>query len=78
MARERHQPANVSGSIAYMNTQTQWFNTIAVFETSGCPWGNLTRVRPAGRVANNWNVVAFKSFELSESRGSHIECVSRA
>ncbi len=67
---------NVNGAITYPKTVSQWFNP-AVFSApdylAGETYGNLgfNALRGPGR--QNWNLSLFKSFLISESRGSKIE-----
>jgi hypothetical protein len=67
---------NVNGSITYPKTVNAWFNP-AVFSvptgTGTDIYGNLgfNALRGPGR--QNWNLSLFKSFLISESRGSRFE-----
>jgi len=68
---------DVTGSITYPKTVSQWFNP-AVFSPPPCAtgpdcWGDLgfNAVRGPGR--DNWNLSLFKSFVISEARGSRVE-----
>jgi len=67
---------NVNGSISYPKTVKTWFNP-AVFSvptgTGTDIYGNLgfNALRGPGR--DNWNLSLFKSFLISESRGSRFE-----
>ncbi len=71
---------NLSGTLSYPKTVAQWFNP-AAFSAPACTlggsgadcYGNLGHdvVRGPGR--DNWNLSLFKSFVISESRGSRFE-----
>jgi hypothetical protein len=67
---------NVNGSISYPKSVSSWFNP-AVFSvptgTGTDIYGNLgfNALRGPGR--DNWNLSLFKSFLISESRGSRFE-----
>ncbi len=63
---------DVSGGISYPHTVGQWFTGNFATPAVGT-WGNLgfDGVRAPGR--DNWNISVFKSFLLSESRGSRFE-----
>jgi hypothetical protein len=67
---------DVNGSISYPKTVKSWFNP-AVFSvptgTGADIYGNLgfNALRGPGR--DNWNLSLFKSFLISESRGSRFE-----
>ena len=64
---------DLSGSISYPKKATEWFDPSVFTLPAAGEWGNLgaNAVRGPGR--NNWNLSLFKSFVLSESRGSRIE-----
>ena len=64
---------NFSGTISYPKTASQWFTTSGFSQPAVGQWGNLPydSVREPGR--DNWNIALFKSFLVSESRGSHFE-----
>ena len=64
---------NVNGSIATPHTVNQWFDGSSFSPTAAGEFGNapFNGVRGPGR--QNWNVALFKSFVISESRGSRIE-----
>jgi len=68
---------NVNGAIHYPQTVSQWFDP-SVFSAPVCVtgpdcYGNLEHniVRGPGR--DNWNLSVFKSFIISENRGSRFE-----
>jgi len=64
---------NVNGSISYPHTAKEWFDPAAFSTPAPGTWGNLgfDAVRGPGR--DNWNLSLFKSFVISESRGSRFE-----
>jgi len=75
---------DVVGSVSYPKTKVidsatgkvtgiQWLNPAAFAAPAAGEWGNepFDSVRGPGR--NNWNLSLFKSFVLSETRGSRIE-----
>ena len=64
---------DLTGTISYPHTVAQWFNTGAFTAPVAGTWGNLgnNALRAPGRF--NWNMSLFKSFVLSESRGSRFE-----
>lgn len=64
---------NVNGSISYPDKLTEWFNTSAFSQPALGQWGNVgyDAITGPGRV--NTNLSIFKSFLLSEKRGSKLE-----
>jgi hypothetical protein len=64
---------NVSGAISYPHTINAWFNTSAFSQPALGQWGTLgyDAITGPGRV--NTNLSIFKSFSLSEKRGSKLE-----
>jgi hypothetical protein len=68
----RNRP-DVNGSISYPKTVDEWFDT-SVFSTPAAgTWGNMPHNSVRGPGRHNWNLSLFKSFVLSEDRGSRIE-----
>jgi len=64
---------NIAGAIAYPKTVNEWFNT-SVYSTPAIgAWGNVGYDSITGPGRDNWNISLFKSFLLSESRGSRLE-----
>ena len=68
---------NVSGAIHYPKTVAQWFDP-SIFSTPVCAtgpdcYGNLGHNAVRGPGRDNWNLSLFKSFVISESRGSRFE-----
>ena len=64
---------NVNGAITYPRTVNQWFNTSVFSAPALGQWGNLGINALQGPGRHNWNLSLFKSFVLSEKRGSAIE-----
>ena len=64
---------NLTGSISYPGTVTQWFNTSAFSAPTVGQYGNLGYDALTGPGRDNWNLSLFKSFVLSEKRGSRLE-----
>lgn len=64
---------DLNGAIGYPHTAAEWFNPAAFANPAAGTWGNLgfDGVRGPGR--DNWNLSLFKSFVISESRGSRFE-----
>jgi len=64
---------NTPGTVAYPHTVAQWFNPQGwSFPTLGA-WGTFPHNGLRGPGMDNWNMSLFKSFILSESRGSRLE-----
>ncbi|HZU27483.1 MAG TPA: carboxypeptidase regulatory-like domain-containing protein [Bryobacteraceae bacterium] len=64
---------NVGGSISYPQTVASWFNPGAFSEPAPGQWGSLKKGAVRGPGRDNWNLSLFKSFLLSEARGSRFE-----
>jgi len=70
---------NVSGPITYEhqvlagNQQIAYLNPSAFSNPDPGTWGNLSHNGVTGPGRDNWNISLFKSFVLSESRGSRFE-----
>jgi hypothetical protein len=64
---------NVNGAVGYPHTVNQWFSTSAFSAPAPGQWGNLGFDAIQGPGRHNWNLSIFKSFVLSEKRGSKIE-----
>jgi carboxypeptidase family protein len=64
---------NVNGPITYPRTVNQWFNPSVFSAPALGQWGNLSQNALEGPGRHNWNVSLFKSFVLSEKRGSKLE-----
>lgn len=61
---------NLTGTISYPQTATQWFSTNAFSAPAPGTWGNLGFDALRGPGRDNWNLSFFKNFVFSESRGS--------
>jgi hypothetical protein len=64
---------NLNGAISYPHTVNQWFSTSTFSAPAAGQWGNLPFDAVEGPGRHNWNLSLFKSFVLSEKRGSKIE-----
>jgi hypothetical protein len=70
---------NLVGPISYPQTvlagaqQIQYFNASAFALPAVGAWGDLGHNALTGPGRDNWNISLFKSFTLSESRGSRLE-----
>ncbi len=64
---------DVVGSISYPHTVDHWFSASAFAMPAAGQWGNMERGSVYGPGRHNWNLSLFKSFVMSESRGSRIE-----
>jgi hypothetical protein len=61
------------GSVSYPKTVNEWFNTAAFADPAMGAWGDAEHNSLRGPGRQNWNISLFKSFVLSESRGSRFE-----
>jgi hypothetical protein len=64
---------NVSGSVGYPNSLTEWFDTSVFSSPAAGTWGNFPKNTVYGPGRHNWNLALFKSFTFSEERGSRLE-----
>ncbi|HXK06138.1 MAG TPA: TonB-dependent receptor [Verrucomicrobiae bacterium] len=64
---------NVNGSVSYPHTINAWFNTSAFSQPAAGQWGTLGYDAVTGPGRFNTNLSIFKSFLLSEKRGSSIQ-----
>jgi len=67
---------NLNGSITYPKTVNAWFNPAVFSVPTGVGndmYGNLGLNALRGPGRQNWNLSLFKSFMISESRGSRFE-----
>ena len=64
---------NVSGSLNYPRTVNAWFSPSIFSAPALGQWGNLGFNALEGPGRHNWNLSLFKSFVLSETRGSKLE-----
>jgi len=64
---------DLTGSISYPKTAAEWFNPAAFSAPAPGTYGNLgfDAIRGPGR--DDWNLSLFKSFVISEARGSRFE-----
>ena len=60
-------------SVSYPKTVSEWFNTAAFAAPAVGAWGDAGHNSLRGPGRQNWNISLFKSFVLSESRGSRFE-----
>ena len=61
------------GSVSYPHTVAEWFNTSAFVDPAVGSFGNAGHNSLRGPGRDNWNLSLFKSFVLSEARGSRLE-----
>ena len=64
---------NQVGSVSYPHKVGEWFDTGAFVAPSLGDWGTAGHNSLRGPGRDNWNLSLFKSFVLSESRGSRFE-----
>jgi hypothetical protein len=66
---------NAPSSISYPHTVAHWFDptAFASADPASGAWGTLGHNALRGPSRQNWNISLFKSFTLSESRGSRLE-----
>ncbi|HEV2468355.1 MAG TPA: carboxypeptidase regulatory-like domain-containing protein [Candidatus Sulfotelmatobacter sp.] len=64
---------DLTGTISYPKKVDEWFNTSAFTFPGQGQWGNLGHFALTGPGRDNWNLSLFKSFLLSETRGSRFE-----
>jgi hypothetical protein len=64
---------NVTGPVSYPHTVAEWFNTAAFTDPGAGLWGNAGHNSLRGPGRQNWNLSLFKTFTISESRGSRFE-----
>jgi hypothetical protein len=60
-------------SVSYPHTVNEWFNTASFADPAMGAWGDAGHNSLRGPGRDNWNISLFKSFVLSESRGSRFE-----
>ena len=63
----------MNGSVSYPGTVNEWFNTSIFSSPAIGQWGNLGYGALWGPGRFNTNLSLFKSFVLSEKRGSKLE-----
>ena len=64
---------NLTGSVSYAHTVAKWFDTTAFTLPAVGAFGTLGHNALRGPGRDNWNLSLFKSFLLSEARGSRLE-----
>jgi hypothetical protein len=64
---------NLTSTLTTPHTVAEWFSPSAFSLPALGAWGTLGRNALRGPGRDNWNVSLFKSFMLSESRGSRLE-----
>ena len=64
---------NQVGSVSYPHKVGEWFNIGSFIAPSLGDWGTAGHNSLRGPGRDNWNLSLFKSFVLSESRGSRFE-----
>jgi hypothetical protein len=64
---------DLTGSISYPKKVTEWFNPSAFSFPADGNWGTLGHDALRGPGRDNWNLSLFKSFLISETRGSRFE-----
>jgi hypothetical protein len=61
------------GNVSYPHKVGEWFNKDAFVDPALGAWGNAGHNSLRGPGRDNWNLSLFKSFVLSEARGSRFE-----
>jgi hypothetical protein len=64
---------DLTGSISYPKSEGEWFSTSAFSTPAVGAWGTAGYDCVYGPGRDNWNLSLFKSFSLSETRGSRLE-----
>ena len=64
---------DLTGPVTYPHQVSAWFNTAAFSVPALGAWGDLPKGDLRGPGRDNWNISLFKSFLVSESRGSRFE-----
>jgi len=59
--------------LTYPHTVAEWFNTASFANPAVGAWGDAGHNSIRGPGRDNWNISLFKSFVLSETRGSRFE-----
>jgi hypothetical protein len=60
-------------AVSYPKTVNEWFSTASFADPAMGAWGDAGHNSLRGPGRQNWNISLFKSFVLSESRGSRFE-----
>ena len=72
LANATNRPDQV-GHVSYPHTVGEWFDTAAFVAPAKGAFGNAGHNSLRGPGRDNWNLSLFKSFVLSEARGSRFE-----
>jgi hypothetical protein len=64
---------DLSGTLTTPHNVSTWFNPLVWSNPAVGDWGTFPRNGLRGPGRDNWNISLFKSFTLSESRGSRLE-----
>jgi hypothetical protein len=64
---------DLTGALTTPHTVAQWFSPSAFSDPAIGAWGTFPHYGVRGPGRDNWNMSLFKSFMLSESRGSRLE-----
>ncbi|MGB7591633.1 MAG: carboxypeptidase-like regulatory domain-containing protein [Terriglobia bacterium] len=64
---------DLSGSISYPKTEGAWFSKSAFSTPTPGDWGTAGYDAVYGPGRDNWNISLFKTFSISEARGSRLE-----
>jgi hypothetical protein len=64
---------DLMGPVSYPHTAAEWFSTSAFVDPTVGAWGTAGHNSLRGPGRDNWNISLFKSFVLSEARGSRLE-----
>jgi hypothetical protein len=64
---------DLTGALTTPHTVAQWFSPSAFSDPAIGAWGTFPHYGLRGPGRDNWNMSLFKSFMLSESRGSRLE-----
>jgi Carboxypeptidase regulatory-like domain len=64
---------NQVGPVSYPHTVAEWFDTAAFVDPTVGAFGDAGHNSLRGPGRDNWNISLFKSFVLSEARGSRLE-----
>jgi len=64
---------DLTGSVSYPKTEGAWFDKSAFSTPTPGDWGTLGYDAVYGPGRDNWNISLFKTFSISEARGSRLE-----
>jgi hypothetical protein len=62
-----------AGPVSYPHTAAEWFSKSSFIQPTLGAWGSAPHNSLRGPGRDNWNLSLFKSFVLSETRGSRFE-----